>query len=99
MDQVHTPIEQDRRAWHIDKTISVSHILTTLAIAGSVFVWASKMEQRQSVTETKVEHLTQTVAAAQQDVKELAKEVRDEVRMLRIEVRDAMRAAAQERRQ
>lgn len=91
MNHIHSAVEPDRRAWHLDKTISVSHLLTTVAIAGSVFVWASKMEQRLSVLETRVEHSAQSVTATQRDVKELAQVVRDEVRMLRMEVREAIR--------
>lgn len=91
MDQVRQQYAPDnRRGWHLDKTVSVSHILTTLAIAGSVFVWASKMEQRIVVLETRLENASKAASDTQRDVRELAAVVRDELRMLRIEVRDAV---------
>lgn len=93
MQAIHSVTKEDRRGWHIDKTVSISHLLTTIAIAGSVIVWANKMEQRLSVLETRMEHSAQAVGETQRDVRELAAVVRDEVRMLRIEVRDAIRNA------
>lgn len=91
MDTRHHVTEIDRRGWHLDKTVSISHLLTTITIAGSVFIWASKMEQRIVVLETRMESSTRAVSDAQRDVRELAQVVRDEIRMLRIEVRDAVK--------
>lgn len=92
MDQVRQQYTADnRRGWHLDKTVSVSHILTTLAIAGSVFVWASKIEQRIVIVETRLENASQSASQTQRDVRELAQVVRDEIRMLRMEVHDALK--------
>ena len=92
MDQVRQQYAPDnRRGWHLDKTVSVSHILTTLAIAGSVFVWASKIEQRIVIVETRLENASQSASQTQRDVRELAQIVRDEIRMLRMEVREAVK--------
>lgn len=78
------------RKWHLDKTISVSHILTTLAIAGSVFMWAMKMDQRVSIMEAKLEYTGQQLKSAQSDVKELSLQIRDDIRQLRNEVRQML---------
>lgn len=32
--------------WHLDKTISVTHLLTTMTIVFSAFVWANKQDAR-----------------------------------------------------
>ena len=32
--------------WHIDRRITVSHWLTTIILAGAVFGWAAKQDQR-----------------------------------------------------
>jgi len=47
---------ENRRAhhWHLEKSISIGHIITTIAIAGSVLAWAMKMDTRLSVVETQV---------------------------------------------
>ena len=34
---------EDRRHWHIDKTLNISHLLATFVIAGSLFAYASHM--------------------------------------------------------
>lgn len=92
MDQVRQQYTPDnRRGWHLDKTVSVSHLLTTLTIAASVFVWASRMEQRIVVLETRMENASTVATDTQRDVRELAQVVRDEIRMLRMEVRDAVK--------
>lgn len=41
----------DRRHWHLDKSVSVGHLLTTITLAGAVFLWAMKMETRISLLE------------------------------------------------
>jgi hypothetical protein len=77
---------EDRRQWHLDKTFNVSHILTTLTIAGSMFAYANNMDKRVAVLEERIN--TQTVVAerAQQDMKDLAGEVKFELRALRGEI-------------
>ena len=39
-------MENDRRSWHLDKTVSIGHILSTLIIALSVFSWAMAIDKR-----------------------------------------------------
>lgn len=49
---------ENRRAhhWHLEKSISIGHIITTVAIAGSVLTWAMRMDTRVSVVETQVHY-------------------------------------------
>ena len=54
MQSVHTPSEPDRRHWHLDKTLNVSHLLTTVVIAGSLFAYANNMERRVAILEEKM---------------------------------------------
>jgi hypothetical protein len=48
--------ENRRRHWHLEKSISVGHIITTVAIAGSVLTWAMRMDTRVSVIETQIHY-------------------------------------------
>lgn len=41
----------DRRSWHLEKTVSISHIISTIAIAGSMFVYINKMDTRIALLE------------------------------------------------
>lgn len=68
------PLSQE--TWHLDKTINISHILTTVTIAVSVFVWASSLEKRIETTSQSVRFIS-----------ERQKDDKDEVRVLRSEIR------------
>ena len=89
---------EDRRQWHLDKTFNISHILTTLAIAGSMFTYANNMDKRVAVLEERIN--TQTVVAhrAQQDMKDLADEVKFELRALRGEIVELIKGGKNELR-
>ena len=91
MQSVHTPSEPDRRHWHLDKTLNVSHLLTTVVIAGSLFAYANNMDRRVAILEEKM--LAQAVQNQQSaaDVKELAADVKHELRLLRQELLSMMR--------
>lgn len=36
----------ERREWHLDKTVSVGHLISTLVIGISVFSWAIALDKR-----------------------------------------------------
>ena len=62
--------------WHLDKTISVGHLLSTIVIAVSVFSWASAVD-------TRVEHNAQAIiylTKQQQENKQRIESVRGEIR-------------------
>ena len=42
--------------WHLEKSISIGHIVTTIAIAGSVMAWAMSMDTRVSIVETQIKY-------------------------------------------
>ena len=44
--EVPTQWGNEKRHWHLDKTVSITHIISTLAIAGSVFLWATALEKK-----------------------------------------------------
>lgn len=48
----------ERRGWHMDKTVSVSHIISTLLLAVSAFWWASSVDRRVDSNLQEIEHLT-----------------------------------------
>lgn len=91
MNSVHTPVEVDRRQWHLDKTLNVSHLLTTLVIAGSLFAYANNMDRRVAILEEKMQTQVVQNQQAAADVKELATDVKHELRLLRQELLSMMR--------
>lgn len=50
------PERRSRQAWHLDKTVSIGHIITTLTVAGSVLIWAMNVSTRVSVLESEIVH-------------------------------------------
>ena len=86
MNSVHTPVEPDRRHWHLDKTLNVSHLLTTLVIAGSLFAYANNMDRRVAILEEKMQAQAMQNQQSAEDVKELAADVKHELRLLRTEL-------------
>ena len=92
-----TPIRQeaapDSRGQHLDKTLSVSHLLTIVTIAGSILIWAASMGQRVAIPEAKLEHSNANIVSIQEDIKDLGKLMREELRGLRADMKDAINAA------
>ena len=86
MNNVHTPVEPDRRHWHLDKTLNVSHLLTSVVIAGSLFAYANNMDRRVAILEEKMQVQAQENLRSGAEVRELAADVKQELRLLRTEL-------------
>lgn len=86
MNSAHTPVEPDRRHWHLDKTLNVSHLLTTVVIAGSLFAYANNMDRRVAILEEKMQVQAQENMRSGAEVRELAADVKHELRLLRTEL-------------
>ena len=86
MQSTHTPSEPDRRHWHLDKTLNVSHLLTTVVIAGSLFAYANNMDRRVAILEEKMQVQAQENMRSGAEVRELAADVKHELRLLRTEL-------------
>lgn len=76
----------ERRQWHLDKTLNISHLLTTLVIAASIFAYASGMDKRVAVLEEKIQTQAAHSQQTSQEVRDLANDVKYELRMLRTEL-------------
>ena len=86
MTPVTPQMVEDRRHWHLDKTLNVSHLLTTIVIAGSLFAYANNMDRRVAILEEKMQTQATQNSQAQAEVKELAADVKHELRLLRQEL-------------
>jgi hypothetical protein len=42
---------KDKQPWHLDRTVSLSHIITTASAIGAALVFASKLDTRVSLLE------------------------------------------------
>lgn len=86
MNSVTPQMVEDRRHWHLDKTLNVSHLLTTIVIAGSLFAYANNMDRRVAILEEKMQAQAMQNSQSQAEVKELAADVKYELRLLRQEL-------------
>lgn len=82
---------QDRRHWTLDKSFNVTHVLTTVGLIGSLFMYANSMDKRVAILEEKTLAQVRSTQVAQEDMKELGNEVKVELRALRNEVIQLMR--------
>ena len=49
-------VMEDKRNWHLEKSISIGHILTTVVVAGSLVTWLMHQESRVAVLESENIH-------------------------------------------
>ena len=47
----------DNGRWHLDRRVSVGHIVTTLIMLGGFAVWMIALEHRLTAAETRIENL------------------------------------------
>lgn len=83
MDAVFTEKKMDRRGWHLDKTIGVTHLITTLTIATGVLAWANTIDKRVSLIEAELQHQRQTDERQDSVLKESLAAIRDTLREMK----------------
>ena len=76
------PDERDDSNWHLDKKVNVSHIIATLMLAGAIFAWGSKIEQRIALVEASAARQEQVDVAQNAEARRYAAEMRDDIREL-----------------
>ena len=52
--------EERGRQWHLEKSVSISHIISTLVIAGSMFIYIGKMDTRIALLEQSTQQQSHT---------------------------------------
>jgi len=73
---------QDDGAWHLDKKVNISHIIATLTLAGAIFAWGSKIEQRVALVESAAVRQQAIDQAQDQEFRRYVVEMRDDIRDL-----------------
>lgn len=78
--QVPTQWGHDKRSWHLDKTISVGHLVSTVIIAVSVFSWAVTLDKRVEQNSLNIEHLKEQQVNDRKQVQEMRVEIKQDLR-------------------
>lgn len=73
--------EQDEKRWHIDKTVNLAHVLTTMGLIAALFAWGGDVDKRIALLEE--QKIVQRALDMQQD-----EQARAAVSLLREEIRD-----------
>lgn len=78
--EVPTQWGDDKRSWHLDKTISVGHLVSTLVIAISVFSWAVTLDKRVEQNSIAITHLKEQQQLEQRRIELMRNELREDLR-------------------
>lgn len=78
--EVPTQWGTDKRSWHLDKTISVGHLVSTVVIAVSVFSWAMTLDKRVEQNALAIIHLKEQQATEQKRIEQLRSEIKQDLR-------------------
>lgn len=76
-------MSEDQRSWHLDKSVSIGHIVTTLVAVGAFVAWAMRQENRIATVETITKQNTLSIEVEKADRKDLKNEIRAELREIR----------------
>lgn len=77
---------ENRRHWHLDKTLNITHVLSVIALIITVITYTGSVERRVVVLEERLAQQSRELNTSQQTLKELTKDIRDELRALRQEL-------------
>lgn len=78
----------DERQWHLSKSVSLGHIITTASVATAVILWFAAMDNRVSGVEKDQVYLQATVNRVEQQQKEQGQDFSNQVADLKKEMND-----------
>lgn len=61
--------------WHLDKRVSVSHIITTITVAGMLMVWMFTLESRVTVNEVRIDTMQEADGVIRAEVRALGSSI------------------------
>jgi hypothetical protein len=54
------PNSEDRRGFHLEKSVSIGHILTTISLIVMAFAWTSSVDKHLAVHDTQITELQES---------------------------------------
>lgn len=73
-------MDNQKASWHLDKTISVGHLVSTVIIAVSVFSWAVTLDKRVEQNSLSITHLKEQQVTDRKQVQEMRSEIKQDLR-------------------
>lgn len=74
--------KQERRQWHLDKTFSVSHLISTIAAIATLIVMGSKFDTRVTLLEQQMTQQNIDQRRQDSEATELRKGIKEDLRDL-----------------
>lgn len=72
-----------RGGWHLDKTVGITHLITTFTIAAGVLGWANTIDKRITLVEAEMQHQRQTDDRQDAVMRESIAMIRDSLREMK----------------
>lgn len=80
----------ERRGWHIDKTISVSDLISIIVLAVPMLVWASNVESRFALAMEKISNMERLRAEDRQSTETKLNDLQSQLRAMDARVNDRL---------
>ena len=71
--------------WHLEKTVSVGHIVTTISVAVGVVLYISGIEQKVDTNTLEQAHIKNDLSRVERKVDERVSKVAEEIKEMRVE--------------
>lgn len=82
--------EERDNAWHLDKRISFSHLVTTMVLVVSLFTWGSTLDKRLTLLEDAAKRQEESVKQDRETIKLFSSEIRGELSRLNDKINDVL---------
>lgn len=66
--------------WHLDKSVSIGHIISTMLVAGSVFVWVNGVDGVTKTNRQSIEYLMERQKLVEERVTNIRMEIKADLR-------------------
>ncbi len=71
-----------REPWHISRAVSITHIMSTVLIAGALFTYLSDQNNKISNNQLNIQHLQQTQVSDRQSAEKRYDDFRTDLRVI-----------------
>lgn len=68
--------------WHLDRTVSITHIISTAAVVISLFTWGGSIDKRIDQNSQNISHLAKMQSRQENRINEVKKEIRADLQII-----------------
>ncbi|WP_163836115.1 lipocalin/fatty acid-binding family protein [Spartinivicinus ruber] len=77
------PLEEAHvKNWHLDRTVSITHIVSTVAVVVSLFAWGGSIDKRIDQNSQAIKHLTELQKRQENRINEVKSEIRGDLQAI-----------------